>query len=206
MALFLDVALETDVRRAGELGFVWGATVHPLLITGSGGAPLDVVAELCELLAGPVFCPLTAPTLAEREAAALDLVEISPAQVSFALPCTTENLSLLARLTDDGITCGAMAVFGLHQVLVACEAGAHFILPDVARINRLQGGGPQLLGDMRDIIEAVDTGSEILAMGIESPAQAVDVSLAGAHHLALSLELLLSLGEHPLSGPVIEGV
>jgi len=32
MALFLEAALETDIRRAVELGFVWGATVQPARI------------------------------------------------------------------------------------------------------------------------------------------------------------------------------
>jgi transaldolase len=206
MALFLETVPDTDVSRAVELGFVWGATVHPALMIGAGGAPPAIISELCELLSGPVFCPLTAPTRAEREAVAMDLVEISPSKVGLVLPCTTENLSLLARLTDDGITCGATGVLSLHQVLAACEAGAHFILPDITQIGQLQGSGLQAVGDMRDVVEAVDTGAEILVTGIESPADVADVVLAGAHHVALSLELLLALGEHPSSGQANEGV
>jgi transaldolase len=182
MALFLEVALDTDIQRAVEPGFVWGATIHPALMIGAGGTSSAIVAELCELLSGPVFCPLTAPTLAEREAVAIDLVEINPSKVGLVLPCSTENLSLLARLTDNGITCGATAVLSLHQVLAACEAGAHFILPDITQISQLQGGALQVVGDMRDVVEAVDTGAEILVTGIGSPAEAADVVLAGANH------------------------
>jgi transaldolase len=197
MALFLETALDTDVSRAVELGIVWGATIHPALMNGAGGSASALISELCESLSGPVFCPLIAPTLAEREAVAMDLVEISPSKVGLVLPCTTQNLSLLARLTDNGITCGAVGILSLHQVLAACEAGAHFILPDMTQISQRQSSGLQAVEDIRDIVEAVDTGAEILVTGIESPADAADVVLAGAHHVALPLELLLALGEHP---------
>lgn len=206
MALFLETSPDTDVSRAVELGFVWGATILPALMIDGDGASPAIISELCALLSGPVFCPLTAPTLAEREAVAMDLVEISPSKVGLVLPCTTENLSLLARLTDNGITCGATEILSLHQVLAACEAGAHFILPDITQISQLHGSGLQAVGDIRDVVEADDTGAEILVMGIESPADVADVVLAGAHHVALSLELLLALGERPSSGQVTEGV
>jgi transaldolase len=204
MSLFLDSAMVADARRAVELGFVWGATTNPMLMVKAGREPAEVIGDLCKLLPGTVFYQLTAPTLAERELEALSIVEINPAQVGLAIPCTTENLGLLARLTDEGITCGVTAVFSVYQVYLACEAGAHFVLLSVNRSTQLQGDGPKLVGEVRDIIEAADTGSELLAIDITAPNQVVETLMAGAHHLSLSLELLLSLGEHPLSRQAIE--
>ena len=203
MALFLNSASIKDAQQAAGLGFVWGATTDPLLMAQVGREPADVVADLCELLSGTVFYQLTAPTLDEREAEAHRLFEIAPAQVGLKIPCTTENLGLLARLTDQGITCGVTAVFSPYQAYLACEAGAHYILPHVNRSTQLQGDGPALVSDILTMMEAADTGAELLATGIKTPGEVVETVLAGAHHLSLPLDLILSLGEHPLSQQAI---
>jgi transaldolase len=203
MALFLDSALVEDARRGVELGFVWGATTNPALLAVSGRRSDDVIADLCQLVPGTVFYQLAAPTLAEREAEALRIAEIDPMKVGLAVPCTTENLGLLARLTDDGLTCGVTAIFGVYQVYLACEAGAHYILPHINRSTWLQGSGPELVSEMLAAIEAADTGAELLAVDIRTPAQVVETLLAGAYHLSLPLDLILSLGEHPLSQQAI---
>jgi transaldolase len=199
MALFLNSASIQDAQQAAGLGFIWGATTDPLLMAQAGREPADVIADLCQLLSGTVFYQLTAPTLAEREAEAHRLFEIEPAQVGLKIPCTTENLGLLAHLTDQGITCGVTAVFSPYQAYLACEAGAHYILPHVDRSTRLQGHGPGLVSDILTMMEAADTGAELLAIGVNTPGEVVETVLAGAHHLSLPLDLILSLGEHPLS-------
>lgn len=204
MALFLDSASVEEIQRAVELGFVWGATTNPALIAQTGRDPVDVIADLCELLPGTVFYQLSAPTMSKREAEALRIVDIDPAKVGLSALCTTENLGLVASLTDEGITCGVAAVFSPNQAYLACEAGAHFILPYVDRSTRLQGDGPGLVSAVLAVIEAADTATEILATDINTPAEVTETVLAGAHHLSLALDLILSLGEHPLSRQVIE--
>ncbi len=203
MALFLDSAMAEDARRAAELGFVWGATTNPALMARTGREPAEVIAEFCDLLPGTVFYQLTAPTLAGREAEALRMVDINPVKVGIKVPCTTENLGLLAGLTDEGITCAVTAIFSAYQAYLACEAGAHYILPYVNRSTRLQGDGPGLVREMLAIIVAADTGAELLAASIKTPAEVIETVLAGAHHLTLPLDLILALGEHPLSRQAI---
>jgi transaldolase len=200
MALFLESALIEDAQWAAELGFVWGATTDAALMAEAGREPAEVIAEFCELLPGTVFYQLTAPTPAECEAEAHRIAEINPVQVGLTIPCGTENLGLLARLTDEGITCGVTAIFGAYQAYLACEAGAHFIIPDVFRSTRLQGSGPALVSEMAGVLEAAGAGTELLATGVRTPAEVVETLLAGAHHLSLRLDLILALGEHPLSG------
>lgn len=206
MALFLDSALVEEARQAVELGFVWGATTNPALMAKArraGHEPAEVIAAFCELLPGTVFYQLTAPTPAEREAEASRMVEINPEKVGLKIPCTTENLSLLAHLTDQGITCAVTAIFSAYQAYLACEAGAHYIIPYVNRSTRLQGDGPGLVSEMRAVITAADTGAELLAASVKTPAEVVETVLSGAQHLTLPLDLILALGEHPLSQQAI---
>jgi transaldolase len=203
MALFLDSALIEEARRAAELGFVWGATTNPALMARSERGPVEVIAGFCGLLPGTVFYQLTAKTLVEREAEARRIVEIDPVKVGVKIPCTTENLGLVARLTNEGITCAVTAIFSSHQAYLACEAGADYILPYVNRSTRLQGDGPGLVREMLDIIEATGSGTELLAASIKTPAEVVETLLVGAHHISLPFDLILSLGEHPLSRQAI---
>lgn len=203
MALFLDSALVEDARQAAALGFVWGATSNPALMAKVEREPAAVIADFCELLPGTIFYQLTAPTLAEREAEARRIVELNPAQVGLKIPCTTENLSLLSRLSVEGITCAVTAIFSPYQAYLACEAGAHYVIPYVNRSTRLQGDGPGLVSAMRAVIESTGMGTELLAASIRTPAEVVDALLAGAYHLTLPLDLILALGEHPLSRQAI---
>jgi transaldolase len=204
VALFLDSAHVEDAQRAAELGFVWGATTNPKLLSQVDRQPADVIADFCDLLPGTVFYQLTAPTVEERREEALRMLEINPAQVGLKIPCTTENLSLLAHLTDQGITCAVTAIFSTHQAYLACEAGAHYVLPYVNRSTRLQGSGTYLVQRMVQVIEAVGSDTDLLAGSIKTPAEAVETILAGAHHLTVPLDLILALGDHTLSQQAIE--
>jgi transaldolase len=203
MALFLDSALVEDARWAAELGFVWGATTNPVLLARAGREPAQVIADFCELLPGTVFYQLAAPTVVEREQEARRMVAINPVKIGLKIPCTTENLGLLAHLTDEGITCAVTAIFSAYQAYLACQAGAHFIIPYVNRSTRIQAHGSWLVSEMLSVVDAAATGTEILAASLKTPAEVVETVLAGAHHLTLSRDLILALGEHPLSQQTI---
>jgi len=203
MALFLDSAVVEEARRAAALGFVWGATTNPALMAQVDRPPAEIIVELCDLLPGTIFYQLTAPTVKERQAEALRVIEINPVKVGVKIPCTTENLSLLAYLTDQGITCAATAIFGAYQAYLACEAGAQYVIPYVNRSTRLQGDGINLVNEIRAVVMAADTGTQVLAASIKTPGEAVEALISGAHHLSLSLDLIMAMGEHSLSQQAI---
>ena len=57
---------------------------------------------------------------------------------------------------------------------------------------------------MRKVIEALKSKAEILAASIKTTQEAVEAILAGAHHLSLPYELIIALGNHPLSEEAIK--
>ncbi len=204
MTIYLDSASLQDARRAAELGFVAGVTTNPKLIARAGRAAEKIIPELCDALdEGLVFYQLTAPTVEEREAEARRFAALRPGRVGLKIPCTTENLALLYRLVDEGFTCAATAVFGAHQALLACEAGADYIIPYVNRATRLQGDGIALVAEITDVIQATGGLSEVLAASFRSVSEVVEATLAGADHVTVPLSLLLALGDHPLSEQAI---
>jgi transaldolase len=203
MGLFLDSAKVEEVRQAVELGFLAGVTTNPTILAKAEGQPKDIIRQICEISPGPVFYQVTAKTVAEREREGREFFSISPEKVVLKIPATIENMVLMAKLSRD-IACAATAVYSGHQTLVACEAGARYVIPYVNRAARLLGDGYKLVAEMAAVVRASGKTAEILAASIKSADEATQAVLAGANHLTLPMDILLSLGNHPLSDAAIE--
>jgi transaldolase len=150
-----------------------------------------------------VFYQVTAKTAAEREREGREFHDICREKVVLKIPATTGNMALMARLSRD-IPCAATAVYSGAQTLVACEAGATYVIPYVNRATRLLGDGYKLVAEMAAVLKMSGSPVEILAASIKSADEATQAILAGANHLTLPMDILLSLGNHPLSDAAIE--
>ena len=178
MSLYLDSALVEDARHAFSTGLVKGITTNPSLVAKTGRLAAEVIAELCECSTGIVFHQLTEKAPATRKREAIQIAGIRPGRVGLKIPCTYENLSLAADLVGLGYIVGITAIFNTAQVYLACEAGAQFILPYVNRSTRLLGDGINLVRQMRAVIEADNSNTEIIAASIKTPDEAISTLLA----------------------------
>ena len=203
MGLFLDSAKIEEVKQAVELGFLSGVTTNPTIMAKVQGRPRDIVRQICAIAPGPVFYQVTAKTPVEREREGREFFAISPEKVVLKIPATTENMALIARLASD-IPCAATAVYSGAQTLIAAEAGVRYVIPYVNRATRLLGDGVKLVSEMAAVVKAAGKPVEILAASIKSAEEATLAFLAGAHHLTLPMDVLLGLGNHPLSDAAIE--
>jgi len=203
MGLFLDSARIEEVQKAVELGFLAGVTTNPTIMAKVKGQPKDIIRQICAISPGPVFYQVTATTPEEREREGREFYDICREKVVLKIPATTENMALTAKLSKD-IPCAATAVYSGHQTLVACEAGATYVIPYVNRATRLLGDGCKLVTEMAAVLKISGSPVEILAASIKSADEATQAILAGANHLTLPMDILLSLGNHPLSDAAIE--
>ena len=203
MGLFLDSAKIEEVKQVVEFGFLSGVTTNPTIMAKARGVPKDIIRQICAIAPGPVFYQVTAKTFAEREREGRAFFGISPEKVVLKIPATSENMTLIAKLSRD-IPCAATAVYSGHQALVACEAGARYVIPYVNRATRLLGDGCKLVAEMAAVLKASGKSVEILAASIKSADEATQAILAGANYLTLPMDILLSLGNHPLSDAAIE--
>ncbi len=203
MSLYLDSALAEDARCAFATGLPKGITTNPSLIAKTGRPAAEVIAELCDLSEGIVFHQLTGKHPEERKSEAIQMAAIRPGRVGLKIPCTYENLSLAAELVSSGYIVGITAIFSPAQVYLACAAGAQFVLPYVNRSTRLLGNGVDLVSQMRAVIDADGSPTQIIAASIKTPDEAINTLLAGAHHLTLPLGLIEQMGNHPLSDQTI---
>jgi transaldolase len=184
------------------LGWVGGITTNPTLMARCEDEPVAVVRRLCEVSPGPVFYQVTGSSLAAREEEGRRFHALDPDKVVLKIPATTENMALVVRLTPE-VPCALTAVYSGAQAWVGCEAGARYIIPYVNRATRLQGDGLGLVTEVVQTLEAVGSEAEVLAASIKSPEEAVATLLAGARHLTMPLELILRLGDHPLSDAAV---
>ncbi len=203
MGLFLDSAKIEEVKRAVGLGFISGVTTNPTIMAKAKGQPRDIIDGICHFSPGPVFYQVTARTPEGREREGREFFDICREKVVLKIPATTENMALMAKLSQD-IPCAATAVYSGAQTLVACEAGARYVIPYVNRATRLLGDGCKLVAEMAAVLKASGKPVEILAASIKSADEATQAAIAGADHLTLPLDALMSLGNHPLSDAAIE--
>ncbi len=204
MSLYLDSAFPQEARRAFAAGLVSGITTNPSLVAQTKHPAQEVITQLCDLSSGIVFHQLAEETTAARKKEAEQMAGIRPGRVALKIPCTYENLALAAYLVRAGHTVGITAIFNTAQVYLACQAGAQYILPYVNRSTRLLGDGVSLVRDMRAVIDAEGSSTQIIAASLKTPEEAISTLIAGAHHLTLPLKLIESMGNHSLSDKAIE--
>jgi len=202
MGILLDSANLDDVRKAAELGWVSGVTTNPGILAKVKGRPEDVIDSICRVSPGPVFYQVIAATLAEREQEGRRFSDICRDKVVLKIPATTENMTLVAKLSEE-IPCAVTAVYAAHQALAGCAAGARYLIPYVNRATRLLGDGLALVTELAKVVAASGTPTEIVAASIKSAAEAAATVAAGAQHLTMPLDVILTLGNHPLSDQAI---
>ena len=203
MTLFLDSAVAAEARQAMALGFVSGITTNPTLMAKVEGRPFDIIAELADICPGPVFYQLTSPTVVEREAEARRVLALRP-NIALKIAMTTENLALAAKFAGEGVKVGMTASYSAAQTYLSCQANVTYSIAYVNRSTRLQGDGLALVAEMRAVIDAGRTSTEILVASLKSPAEVVQAVIAGAHAVTVPLALMLEMGNHPLSDLAIE--
>lgn len=202
MGIYLDSANPDDARRAQELGFVEGITTNPQIIAQTGRPGLDLLSELVEIFDGHVFYQLTGSTVEARTDEAWRAYQIRPDKVIIQVPTTTDNLGIVSRLVPAGIECAMTAVHSPTQVFMAAQVRASFVIPYV---SRMAGQLPDAQAVLRQMVGVLSNSqTRVLAASLETSDQVLSTILAGVEYLTMPLDLILALGEHPLSRQAID--
>lgn len=115
------------------------------------------------------------------------------------LPATNEGVRAAAALGAEGIRCALTAVYSPAQAMLAHETDCVWAIPYVDRATRQWVGGMELVEALATILARLGSDTRILAASLKSAAQATEAILHGADDITASLDVLRSLGEHPLS-------
>ncbi|WP_374579142.1 fructose-6-phosphate aldolase [Phenylobacterium sp.] len=203
MQLFLDT---TDIGLLKEFtatGLVDGVTTNPSLIAKSGRPMLEVIAEICELVEGPVSAEVAATDVEGMLAEGEKLAKVA-ANVVVKLPLTRNGLIATAEFAVQGIETNVTLCFSAAQALLAAKAGATYISPFVGRLDDHGADGMGLIQEIRAIYDNYGYDTEILAASIRTPAHVTAAALAGADCATIPPGVFADLFKHPLTEKGLE--
>ena len=199
MKFFVDTADTKEIRALAETGLLDGVTTNPTLIAKSGRNMLDVIAEICDVVPGPVSAEVAATEFAAimREAAVLRRIAKN---VTIKVPLTPDGLRACKALTGDGAMVNVTLCFSAAQALLAAKAGATFVSPFVGRLDDIGHIGMELIGEIVPIFRNyANLKTEVLVASVRSPLHVIDAARLGAHVATLPPAVLRGLFNHPLT-------
>ncbi|HEY8573717.1 fructose-6-phosphate aldolase [Phenylobacterium sp.] len=198
MQLFLDSTDVAQIRDLAATGLVDGVTTNPSLIAKSGRNMLEVIAEICEAVEGPVSAEVAATESQQMLAEGRKLAGVAP-NVVVKVPLTREGLVATRQFTAEGIQTNVTLCFSASQALLAAKVGATYISPFIGRLDDHGADGMDLIHEIRAIYDNYGFDTEILAASIRSPTHVRDAAMAGADCATIPPEVFLSLFKHPLT-------
>ena len=204
MKFFVDTADINDIRELAETGLLDGVTTNPSLIHKAGRDFLEVVKEICAVVAGPVSAEVVAldHETMMREAEILRKIADN---VAVKVPLTLDGLKTCRKLTADGTMVNVTLCFSANQALLAAKAGASFVSPFVGRHDDAGFDGMQLISDIRLIYDNYDFATEILVASVRHPIHVLESARLGADVATMPPSVIRQLVKHPLTDKGIEG-
>ncbi|QGZ35774.1 fructose-6-phosphate aldolase [Stappia indica] len=203
MKFFVDTADTGEIRDLAATGLLDGVTTNPSLILKSGRPMKDVIAEICDIVEGPVSAEVTATEADAMIAEGRALAEIAD-NIAVKLPLTLDGLKACRTLTDAGHMVNVTLCFSSNQALLAAKAGATFVSPFIGRLDDINIDGMDLIREMRIIYDNYGFETEILAASIRTANHVRECALVGADVATVPPSVLKGLVKHPLTDKGLE--
>jgi transaldolase len=199
MKFFVDTAEISEIRELAATGLLDGVTTNPSLIAKSGRKITDVIAEICEVVSGPVSAEVAATEYKQMLQEAAVLLRIAP-NVTIKVPLTPDGLRACHTLSKEGVMVNVTLCFSAAQALLAAKAGASFISPFVGRLDDIGMNGMDLIADIVQIYAnypAIKT--EVLVASIRNPIHLIEAAKMGADVATIPPSVIKQLYAHPLT-------
>ena len=199
MKFFVDTADVGEIKEMAATGLLDGVTTNPSLIAKANRDFKTIIAEICEVVPGPVSAEVAATDYATMLKEAHILAKIAK-NVTVKLPLTWDGLKTCKALTSDGIQTNVTLCFSAAQALLAAKAGATFVSPFIGRIDDIGYDGMALIRDIRQIYDNYpDLGTQILAASIRTVGHVREAAMIGADVSTVPPSILKALVQHPLT-------
>ncbi|MEQ9122836.1 MAG: fructose-6-phosphate aldolase [Alphaproteobacteria bacterium] len=199
MKFFVDTADIAEIKDLAQTGLLDGVTTNPSLIAKSGRNILEVIAEICEAVSGPVSAEVAATDFETMLKEGRKLAAIAD-NVTVKCPLTVDGLRTCKALSDDGVMVNVTLCFSATQALLAAKAGASFISPFIGRLDDIGEDGMLLIEDIVHIYgNYPDLQTEVLAASIRHPQHVLAAAKAGAHVATIPPNVIRQLYAHPLT-------
>jgi transaldolase len=198
MKIFIDSGDIAEIKEAQEMGVIDGVTTNPSLLAKWGKTTRAAIAEICEVVDGPVSAEVLAVAKDEILREGRELAKIHK-NVVVKVPLIEDGLKAVRVFAAEGIKTNVTLCFSASQALLAAKAGATYISPFVGRIDDTSGDGMDLISQICTIYNNYDLDTEVLTASVRHPVHFVQAAMIGAHVATLPLKVIKQLTKHPLT-------
>ncbi|OGW35219.1 MAG: fructose-6-phosphate aldolase [Nitrospirae bacterium GWC2_56_14] len=203
MKFFIDTANVKEIREAASFGVVDGVTTNPSLIAKEGRDFKQVIAEICEIVDGPISAEAVSLEADKMVVEGLELAKIHK-NIVVKLPMTKDGLKATKVLADQGIRVNMTLVFSASQALLAAKVGAAYVSPFVGRLDDISHYGMDLVEQVVTIFDNYGYPTEVIVASVRNPLHVVDAAMVGAHIATIPFSVIDQLVKHPLTDIGIE--
>lgn len=204
MQFFIDTANLDHIREAAELGILDGVTTNPSLMAKEGISGekniLKHYRTICEIVGDErdVSAEVIATDFKTMVTEGKQLAELHE-NIVVKVPMIPDGIKAIAHFTELGIKTNCTLVFSAGQAILAAKAGATYVSPFVGRIDDISWDGMELIKDIFEIYEMMESETAILAASIRNPLHIVQAAKAGADVVTCPLSAIMGLFKHPLT-------
>ena len=203
MKFFIDTANLDEIKKGLEMGMVDGVTTNPSLVAKEKKPFVEIVAEICKIVDGPVSAEVVSLDAQGMLAEARDLAKIAD-NIVVKVPMIVEGLKAVKILAAEGIKTNVTLIFSAAQALLAAKAGASYVSPFVGRLDDIGNPGMDLVSDIVTIYDNYGYTSEIIVASVRSPQHVLDAALIGADIATIPFKVIAQLAKHPLTDAGME--
>ncbi|MDP6419565.1 MAG: fructose-6-phosphate aldolase [Candidatus Krumholzibacteria bacterium] len=203
MKFFIDTANLDEIRQAVQMGVLDGVTTNPSLMAREQGDPVEILAEICSLVPGPVSAEVLALDAEGMLTEGRELREIAD-NIVIKVPATLEGLKAIQTFSEEGIDTNATLCFSPNQALLLAKAGATYVSPFVGRLDDIGQDGMELIADIVEIYQNYSFPTQVLVASIRHPMHVVEAARLGADVSTIPFGVISRLLEHPLTDLGIE--
>ncbi|WP_425446197.1 fructose-6-phosphate aldolase [Dethiothermospora halolimnae] len=203
MKLFIDTANVDEIRDVNDWGVICGVTTNPSLIAKEGRDFKEVIAEISDIVDGPISAEVISLESEGMIKEARELSKIHP-NIVIKIPMTKEGLKAVKILNNDGIKTNVTLIFSANQALLAARAGATYVSPFIGRMDDIANEGMEIVKDIVEVFAIHRIETEIIAASIRHPMHALKAAKAGSHIATVPYNVFEKMLNHPMTDKGIE--
>jgi transaldolase len=205
MKFFVDTADINEIRDLAATGLLDGVTTNPSLIAKSGRNFLELIAEICEVVSGPVSAEVASTDFETMLLEAQKIAKIAP-NVAVKVPLTPAGLKVCKIMSDAGTMVNVTLCFSAAQAILAAKAGATFISPFVGRLDDIGQDGISLIEEICQIYSQYpEWNTQVLVASVRNPIHITTSAKMGADVVTCPPSVIRQLYNHPLTDKGLEG-
>ncbi len=199
LRIVLDTADVSQIKDAVSTGLIDAIATNPSKVAQAGKSYRQVVEEIRKFFEGLIMVQAVGETTEEICDCARRLHQIDPL-LMIKITANKMGLAAVKIVVPEGVRTNATLIFNPTQALLAGLAGSTSVSVFVGRARMCGYDGIETIRKVRQLFDSFEfKDTDIAACSIKDVEQVIDSIIAGAHTVAVPLNVFEAMCEHPLT-------